>query len=287
MFGFVLTSCNKVSTEPVSAEGGQGLTDNIELRFAPPKGYSRVPTEQNSFAAYLRALSLKPEGSLVLYYDGRTKPNNGIYTAVIAMPFISRKDLQQCADAIMRLYGEYQYAQGMYDDIKFNFAKDNQPRYYKSYAKGDYSYKKYLKYIMGWIFRKADIAFLHNQTKKTAIEDIYSYEKFLKYMDWVFRKANTASLYNQTKKVAIEDIQSGDIFIQKGRPYGHAAIVLDVAQDKNSNKVYMLGQSYMPAQETQVLINPMDSTLSPWYAVNDKTIRTPEWTFEPDDLRRF
>jgi hypothetical protein len=50
----------------------------------------------------------------------------------------------------------------------------------------------------------------------------------------------------------------------------------------------MLAQSYMPAQETQILINPNDSTNSPWYSFNESTdIITPEWNFTINDLRRF
>jgi hypothetical protein len=51
--------------------------------------------------------------------------------------------------------------------------------------------------------------------------------------------------------------------------------------------MYMLAQSYMPAQETQILINPNDESLSPWYPLKDGEIKTPEWTFMSGDLRCF
>jgi hypothetical protein len=50
----------------------------------------------------------------------------------------------------------------------------------------------------------------------------------------------------------------------------------------------MLAQSYMPAQQTQILINPTDKTISPWYRVcSEERLITPEWTFDWDHLKRF
>ena len=53
----------------------------------------------------------------------------------------------------------------------------------------------------------------------------------------------------------------------------------------------MLAQSYMPAQQTQVLVNKANKEISPWYRLDDvkkagKMI-TPQWTFELDELKRF
>ena len=54
----------------------------------------------------------------------------------------------------------------------------------------------------------------------------------------------------------VEDIEIGDVFIQTGNPYGHAIIIVDVAINKNKEKIFMLAQSYMPAQEIHILKNP-------------------------------
>ena len=80
----------------------------------------------------------------------------------------------------------------------------------------------------------------------------------------------------ELKSVDINDMQIGDVFIKGGSP-GHCVIVVDMAQNKSTGeKVFMLAQSYMPAQQTQLLINP-----------NDDTLNTPEWTFTKDQLKRF
>lgn len=225
--------------------------NTISTRFAIPEGFSEVKVEQNSFGEYLRTLPLKPDNATVTYFDGRTKVNRSVYCAVIDQD-IDPVDLQQCADAVMRLRGEYLFAQKRYSDIHFNFLSDGKPRYFKDYANGD-----------------------------------YSYSKFRKYMKYIFSYANTASLKKELKPVNnLSDIQIGDVFIQSGNPFGHAVIVVNLIQDARGNKKMMLAQSYMPAQETQVLLNPSESN-SPWYAVKDGMLQTPEWRFESTDLRRF
>jgi len=53
-------------------------------------------------------------------------------------------------------------------------------------------------------------------------------------------------------------------------------------------RVFLLVQSYMPAQEIHVLKNPADAGLSPWCRIpTDGPLRTPEWTFRMDELKRF
>ncbi|MBC8754880.1 DUF4846 domain-containing protein [Kordia sp. YSTF-M3] len=224
----------------------------ILARFNTPKNYTRIPLEATHFGTYLRNLPLKAFNSTVKYFDGREKYNNNVYISVVDME-IGTRDLQQCADAVMRLRGEYLFAQKRLNDIHFNFLSDGKPRYFKKYANGDHSYKK-----------------------------------FRKYMNYIFAYANTASLRKELSKVTdIKDIQVGDVFIQQGNPFGHAVIVVDVAKNELGEKIFMLAQSYMPAQETQILVNKQNSKLSPWYKAKKGTLHTPEWTFESTDLRRF
>ncbi|MBN2610182.1 MAG: hypothetical protein JXB00_01355, partial [Bacteroidales bacterium] len=54
------------------------------------------------------------------------------------------------------------------------------------------------------------------------------------------------------------------------------------------NKVFLLAQSYMPAQDIQILKNPNDKSISPWYSLDfEGDLITPEWTFKKTDLKRF
>lgn len=226
------------------------LKMSILERYLTPDSFRREPSDSISFAYYLSHLPLKKYGETVKYYDGSTKINYDVYSSVIDMK-ISNKDLQQCADAVMRLRAEYLYKQKKYSQITFLFNGDKQYHSYLDYSKND-----------------------------------RSYNKFLNYMDYIFSYANTGSLHNQLKAIEISNMQIGDVFVKKGNPYGHAVIVIDMCYDQKGNKCFMLAQSYMPAQETQVLLNPRNKTV--WYDLPlNGEIKTPEWTFSASDLRRW
>jgi len=96
------------------------------------------------------------------------------------------------------------------------------------------------------------------------------------------------SLSKELKSVSVEDMEIGDVFILGGSP-GHAVLVIDMVEHPaTGKKLFMLAQSYMPAQETQILTNPHNTEMSPWYALDfGESLRTPEWKFSRDQLMRF
>lgn len=222
-------------------------------RYSPPEDFVCIASDSNSFAYYLQHLPLKKHGSRVRYFNNSLKPGNGVYCAVVDLS-IGNRDLQQCADAVMRLRAEYLFSIKAFNKIHFNFVSDGKPRYYLDYAQED-----------------------------------FSYPVFCKYLDYIFSYANTRSLFNELTAVEdAEDMNIGDVLIQKGNPYGHAVIVVNMAEHKQTgNKLFMLAQSYMPAQDIQILINPDEPEISPWYSLKEGIIRTPEWIFNSSDLRRF
>lgn len=222
----------------------------VSTRFIAPEGFERKTLTTTSFGFYLRNLPLHKPDYEVHFYDGRIKHNNNVYCAVVNQE-IDPVDLQQCADAVMRLRGEYLFQLKAFDQIKFNFLSDGKPRYFKDHSKGN-----------------------------------YSYQAFRKYMKYIFSYANTASLKNELRPIGdIRTIEIGDVFIQSGNPYGHAIIVVDLVENALGDKKMLLAQSYMPAQETQILINQLNN--SPWFDVKEGVLETPEWTFYSTDLRRF
>ncbi|HEX8954124.1 MAG TPA: DUF4846 domain-containing protein, partial [Polyangia bacterium] len=85
--------------------------DTLEARFAPPAGAARVAVADGSFGDFLRRLPLKPRGAAVHLYDGSDKPRQDVHAAVVDLD-VPPRDLQQCADAVMRLWAEYRYARG-------------------------------------------------------------------------------------------------------------------------------------------------------------------------------
>ena len=244
-----------------------GMT--VEARFAPPAGFAREPVAAGSFASFLRSLPLKAHGEPVRLYDGRIKANAGVYAAVVDLR-IGRRDLHQCADAVMRLRAEYLFAQRRFDDIRFRFASGFRAEYSR--------------------WRRGErIAVSGNSARWVAGgERGDGRRSFWLYLETVFAYAGTASLARELAPASAGPPGSGDIFIQPGHP-GHAVIVVDTAVDRASGRrIFLLAQSYMPAQEIQILENPGDPRLSPWYAAAfGATLLTPEWTFRATDRMRF
>ena len=250
-------------TNLVNPEGSK-----IEERYSTPKDYTRVEVSEDSFGKFLRNSKLKSYGEKVLYYDGRIKNKSNVYDSVFDVE-IGNRDLHQCADAIMLLRAEYLYSQELYNQIHFNFVSGFNARYDK--------------WMEGYRIKVEG----NNVSYYKATEPSNTYETFRKFMDMVFAYSGTLSLENELDNVKVEEMEIGDVFIVGGSP-GHAVIVVDMAVNETGEKMFMLAQSYMPAQQTQILINPTDKTISPWYRVcSEERLITPEWTFDWDHLKRF
>jgi hypothetical protein len=84
----------------------------LAARLPPPDGAARVAVAADSFGAFLRALPLFPLGTKVHLYDGSLKPRQDVHAAVVDLD-VPPRDLQQCADAVMRLWAEYRVARGL------------------------------------------------------------------------------------------------------------------------------------------------------------------------------
>jgi len=239
----------------------------VSQRVLTPKGYSRVPLVAGTFGAYLRNMPLLPSGAVVRYFDGTEKENNGVYVAVVDLN-IGKKDLQQCADVIMHVRAEYLYSTNQKQTISFNFTNG----FKASYAEWMKGYRiKVAGNKCSWV-------------KAAAAGD--SYESFLQFMDLVYMYAGTQSLAKELKPIRFDEMQPGDVLIKGGSP-GHAELVMEVATNLKGQKIFILAQSYMPAQQMQILANAQNLPLSPWYEAGGKEIETPEWTFTSQQLMRF
>ena len=245
--------------------------NTIQTRFAVPQGYQRTKESLNSFENYLRNLPLKPVGTQVKYYNGSVKTKENVYEAVIDLP-IGNKDLHQCADAVMRLRADFFYLNKQYENIHFKFTNG----FNVAYSKWREGYRILVKgNKTSWV--------------KTA-KPSDSKEEYWKYLEIIFNYAGTSSLEKELKPIPISEVKIGDVFIKGGFP-GHAVIVVDMAvNQKNNQKIFLLAQSYMPAQELQILLNPSISSNNRicWYnasLIND--LETPEWTFKISQLKRF
>jgi hypothetical protein len=245
--------------------------NTLQTRISPPPSFQRINHQNGTFSEYLRQLPMKPHNSEVKLYDGSTKTNHNIYDAVVDLE-IGNRNLHHCADAIMRLRAEYLWENKLYDKIHFNFTNG---------FRVDYS---------EWM-KGRRIIVNGNSTQWTTNpinEASNTYNNFWKYMEIIFNYAGTLSLSQELQTIDINNMNIGDIFIQGGSP-GHAVIVVDFAENSiTQEKIFLLAQSYMPAQEIQILKNPNNESISPWYSVNfEQDLITPEWRFNRSDIKRF
>lgn len=245
-----------------------GMT--LESRYNPPLGFERKTESESSFAHFLRHLPMFPSNHKVKYYDGSIKNNNKVYSGVIDLP-IGKKDLHQCADAVMRLRADYLRSQNRTSELNFHFTNG--------------FLAEYDKWLEG-----NNILVQGNRVyySPTGLKRKNTDENYWKFMEYVFTYAGTLSLSKELNRKSISDLQIGDVFIKGGSP-GHAVIVLDVAINSASGeKCFLLGQSYMPAQEIQILIDPLSETGSSWFILRDENyLYTPEWTFSLTELKSF
>jgi len=236
-----------------------------------PKGYQRTAlSTQSRFSYWLRHLPIQPEGARVYFYNGKQKPYQKGAHSVVDID-VGKRDLQQCADAVMRLKAEHHYSLKEYQSIHFNYTSGHKVSF-EDWRKGKQPR------VSG---NSVNFSSPNGKTDN-------SYRNFKKYMNAVFSYAGTASLSKELKRVPITDMQIGDVFIQGGFP-GHAVIVVDMSiNSKTGEKVFLIAQSYMPAQSIHVLNNLKNIALSPWYPVRfDGDLHTPEWSFSQNNLKRF
>lgn len=240
----ILISCQNTNSQ-FSGQAASTQMPGKVIDIPLPDGFERIRYADSSFSTWLRHLPLKSDKTVYLY-NKLPKANQEAQFAVLDIS-VGDKNLQQCADAVMRLRAEYLFAKKDYRSIVFT---DNEGS----------------SYVFTAPFEK---------------------DHFEKYLERVFGMCGSASLSKQLKKVpAISEIRPGDVFIRGGFP-GHAATVMDVAMNKKGKKIFLLSQSYMPAQDIHILKNPVNENGSPWYELDTSAtqLETPEYTFKTSELK--
>lgn len=179
---------------------------------------------------------------------------------------VGKFDLQQCADALMRLRAEYLFQQKRYDEIGFHFVS------------GDfYSWTDYCKGLRP--AAKGDgVRFITTSLSEK------THESLRRYLDIVYSYASTISLSKELKTA--NDFEVGTVIIHAGSP-GHCFIIIDEAINKAGEKVFKLAEGYTPAQSIYVLRNLNEDGVSPWYQLKKGVIETASYRFENYKLGKF
>jgi hypothetical protein len=241
---------------------------SLEETFAPPAGYRRVPLEAGTHGAWLRRLPLRAPGTEVRTYDGAVlRPAGHPNIAAVAEIDVGPRDLQQCADSIMRLHAEWLWSTERQDEIGYRLTSGGVASW-KAYREG--TRPRVEGHQIHWEPSRAGAS----RTRRT----------FGAYLDFVYGYGGTSSLAAHVPAVARTDVRPGDFFVLGGSP-GHAVIVLDVAVDEAGRKVALIGEGFMPAQDFHVIRPDRDRT---WYSLEVDALETPFWRpFPWSSLRRL
>ena len=234
-----------------------------------PPGFDYVAEGDSAYSNWLLDLRLKKNKTVYLY-NGKLKSNQDAQYGVLDID-IGKKDLVQCADAAMKLKADYLFEKHLYDQIKFLTTSGNEISF-ENWRRG-----------MRWKVQGAKL--VSYNINKEGIEKEKDYASF---MEFVFTYCGTNSLSKQLKAVNdSRSLQPGDLFVYGGFP-GHAVTVMAVAKNEKDEKIFLLSQGYMPAQDIHILKNYVDPGLSPWYSIADiYPLFTPQWQFERGSLRRW
>lgn len=191
-----------------------------------PHGYERVENHQNSFGSFLRTLPLKKNKRIQLWDGSELDENHYSSLGVIDLPLLFDEDLEQCADFAMRIWADY--------------LKNNSQL-------------------------RALALFDYNGRKKPFVDSGKSY---LNYLKWHMRHSNSYSIKMGGKRVRSEYLlESGDMFVQntENGEIGHVSMVIDQAENKLGQKLYLVGYSFMPAQQFHIERAPPEFGISGWF----------------------
>jgi len=242
--------CGQTSLPAISS-GDKESSSREENPFATieeiplPKGFERVNTSIHSFGNYLRHLPLKKDRTIHLY-NGRPKANQDAQFAVIDVS-VGDKDLQQCADAIMRLRAEYFYNSHQWEKIAF---KDNANHTYKFSGGDRIKFDAYL-------------------------ETVFSYCGTLS-LDRTLQKRNS-----------LNEMEIGDVLIRGGSPGHAMLVMDVAKNEEGKKiyllaQGYMPAQDiHVVTNPLSSKIGPW------YLVDNESDIITPEWTFKPIQLKHW
>lgn len=240
---------------------------SLETAIPPPEGFTRVAVEPGSFSAWLRGLPLRPAGTPVRDFQGEEiLPGDSPLLAAVVEMDVGTADLQQCADSIIRLHAEWLWSQDRKDRIAYRFTSGHLAQW-TGYAAGD----------------RPEISGRQVNWARTGPE-ARSRTAFRAYLDMVFTYAGTLSLASGKNRPAHKDVRPGDFFVEGGSP-GHAVLVVDVAVNEAGERVALIGQGSIPAQDFHIFTPGQGS---PWFSLEADSLVTPFWTpFPWSSLRRL
>jgi len=177
-----------------------------------PEGYTRVKFPEGSYSDWIQNLPLK-ENNTILDYRGFTLSSGGFYSILGVI------------------------------DMPLLFKSDLEQC-------ADYCMRFWAEYHKD--VNKLDFLYLfdYSGNKKKFAGSGKNYKSFLK---WIFSYSNSYSLKMGCAEVSKKELIPGDMIVQnEGGGIGHASVILDVCKSEEGKKLYLIGYSFMPAQEFHI-----------------------------------
>jgi hypothetical protein len=252
LFSFCFFTCSE-----------QAATTPAKQALPVPVFARKEITDKNSWSYYLQHLPEKK--GPILDYKGNLISFQQKHATIIDYD-IGNRDLQQCADALMRLRAEYLFTQKRYDEIHFHFTSGH-----------DYRFSEYCNGKMP-VPAGNSIRFV------TVSPSATNHQSLRKYLDLIYAYAGSISLAGELKKA--DRFGIGTVVITPGSP-GHCFIIADEAVTAAGDTVYKLVEGYTPAQSIYVLQNTLEPRLGYWHRLAKGTIHTASYYFTSYQLKTF
>ena len=201
----------------------------------------------DGYGNYLRNLKLTGSKQIRTYKGDIINRRN---TYAVLDIDVGKKDLQQCADAAIRLWAEYLYSIKAYNRIYFHALGNGNAIRFNAWAK-----------------------------KKRS----YSYNTFRNYLDHVFAYCNSAVTVRVCRVLATPSKSYVNVH---GVVEICSTAVVDMAVNQKGEKIFMVAQSWMPAQQIHIVTD--EQTNSPWYKLTENGIyNISGYTMGKKNMKRF
>ena len=240
-----------------------GMT--LETRFTPPEGYTRVEAEEGSFAQYLREYPLLPDGTRLPVFDGSAIDSP--YCAAVFDISVGDEGYQQCADSIIRLYSDYFYQKGQYDKITFQFSNGDECSYQR--------WRKGRRMLVLGDFSCEIPAALPDDSE----------QQYRNYLKEVMNYAGTLSLQKESSVISPDELRIGDFICNDT----HVVMITDMAVNDKGEKVYLIGQSFIPAVCYHIITDLDGSVPTAWFTqdkLKAEKFQIGAFSFQQKDIRR-
>lgn len=192
-----------------------------------PTGYARQEFPEGSYSNWIQNLPLK-ENTMILDYRGFTLSRDYFYSIFAVV------------DMPLLFYTDLEQC-------------------------ADYCMRFWAEYHKDMNRLDSLYLFDYNGNKKKFGSSGKTYTSFLK---WAFSFSNSYSLKMGCEKVSMDELIPGDMIIQnKSGGIGHASVILDVCKSEKGKKLYLIGYSFMPAQEFHIEKAASTRGIEGWFTI--------------------